>query len=100
MANHIKCPNCGIYNVNKDYCIQCNTLLSYEKRRDIEFAKAEKERRKRERIQKETSPSFYDKYKDHHLLGVRILAKAFRSFWIGFIAIGVLIAWIIAAIAA
>ncbi|MDN3491749.1 hypothetical protein [Winogradskyella bathintestinalis] len=100
MASHIKCPNCGVYNINKEYCTNCNTLLSFKKRREIEYANAEKDRRERERLQKEASPSFYEKHKDHPLLIVRVLVKMFRSFWLGFIAIGVLIAWIIVAVAA
>ncbi|WP_179351111.1 hypothetical protein [Winogradskyella vidalii] len=100
MASHIKCPNCGLYNTNKEYCTNCNTLLSYKKRRELANKKAEKERRERERIQKEASPSFYNKYKDHRYLIVRVFVRVFHSIWMGFIAIGMFIAWVFSAIAA
>ncbi len=100
MTKHIKCPNCGIYNTDRDYCKNCNTLLSYEKIRELEYAEEEKEREERERISEEKFPSFYDKYKDHRYLIVRLLAKTSRSIWLGFLAVGILLAWIIAAIAA
>lgn len=100
MASHIKCPNCGLYNTNEEYCTNCNTLLSYKKRRELAYEKSEKERRERERIQKEESPSFYEKHKDHRFLIVRVFVKVMHSIWMGFIAVGMFIAWVISAIAA
>jgi len=100
MASHVKCPNCGVYNTNEEYCTQCNTLLSYKKRRELAFAQDKKDRLERERLQNEASPSFYDKYKDHKFLIVRIFVKITHSIWLGFMAIGVFIAWLITAIAA
>ena len=100
MASHVKCPNCGVYNTNEEYCTQCNTLLSYKKRRELAFAQDKKDRLERERLQNEASPSFYEKYKDHKFLIVRIIAKIIHSIWLAFMAIGVFIAWLITAIAA
>lgn len=100
MASLIKCPNCGIYNKNEDYCTNCNTLLSYKKRREITFAQDEKDRDERERIEKEKSPSFYEKHKDHKYFIVRAFAKITHSIWMTFMTIGMAIAWLIAAIAA
>ncbi len=100
MARLIKCPNCGIYNKNVDYCLSCGALLSHEKRRELEFAKEKKESRERERIRKAASPSFFKKYKNHKYFIVRAFSKITHSIWLAFIAIGVAIAWIIAAIAA
>jgi hypothetical protein len=75
-------------------------LLSSKIRREQAFAKDEKERNERERIQKETSPSFYEKNKDHRYLPVRIFARVTHAVWAGFMAIGMFIAWLISAIAA
>jgi len=100
MASHVKCPNCGVYNTNEEYCTQCNTLLSYKKRRELAFAQDKKDRLERERLQNEASPSFYERYKDHKFLIVRVLVKITHSIWLGFMAIGVFIAWLITAIAA
>ena len=100
MASHVKCPNCGVYNTNEEYCTQCNTLLSYKKRRELAFAQEKKDGLERERLQNEASPSFYEKYKDHKFLIVRVFVKITHSIWLGFMAIGVFIAWLITAIAA
>jgi ribosomal protein L37E len=100
MVSHIKCPNCGTFNTNAEYCKNCNTPLSYKKRRELEHAKETDERRERERIQSEKEPSFYIKYKDHRFLLVRIIVKAVYSIWMAFVAIGMFIAWLITAIAA
>jgi len=100
MASHIKCPNCGIYNTDKDYCTNCNTLLSYQKKRELAFAKEEKERKERERINKENSPSLYEKYKDHRFFLVRAFVKIIHSIWMAFMAIGMFIAWLISAVVA
>ena len=100
MASQIKCPNCGIYNTNKEYCTNCGTLLSHKKRRELAFVQDEKDRKERERIQKEQSPSFYERYGNHRFLIVRIFAKIIHSIWMAFMAIGMFIAWLISAIAA
>lgn len=100
MSSHIKCPNCGLFNKNVDYCTNCNTLLSYKIRRELAFAEEEKERREVERIRREKSPSLYKKYKDHRFLLVRIFVKTIHSIWMAFMAIGMFIAWLISAIVA
>ena len=100
MSSHIKCPNCGVFNTNRDYCKNCNTPLSYEERRAISHKKETKERNIRERIEKEQSPSFYEKYKDHRFLIVRVVVKIVHSIWMAFVAIGMFIAWRVTAIAA
>jgi hypothetical protein len=100
MVRIIKCPNCGIYNENVEYCTNCDTLLSYKKRREIAFAREKKERLVRERIADDAAPSFYEKHKDHRFLIVRAFVKMIHSIWLGFMAVGIFIAWLITAIAA
>lgn len=100
MASQIKCPNCGIYNTNEDFCTSCGTLLSHKKRRELAFAQDEIDRKERERIQKEKSPGFYENYKNHKFLIVRVFAKTIHSIWMAFMAIGMFIAWLISAIIA
>ncbi|GGW56107.1 hypothetical protein DFQ11_101573 [Winogradskyella epiphytica] len=100
MSSHIKCPNCGVYNTNVDYCTNCNTLLSPKKRRELAQAKQLEERRERERIQKEKSPSFYERHKDHRFLIVRVFVKIIHSIWMGFMAIGMFIAWLVSTVVA
>ena len=100
MARHIKCPNCGIYNTNEDYCSNCNTLLSYKIRRKLAFAQAEKERKERESKYEKDSPWFFDTYINHRFWAVRTITKILHSIWLGFLAIGAFLAWLFTAIAA
>jgi ribosomal protein L37E len=100
MARHIKCPKCGEFNTNREHCDYCGTLLFYEKRRALAFEKSEKQRLKKERLQAETNPSFFETYENHRFLLVRVLTKVLHSIWLAFLAIGGFIAWLITAIAA
>ncbi len=104
MANmsirNIKCLNCGIYNVNRDYCSNCNAVLSYKKRRELAYKKEEEARLERRRLEKENNPSFYARYKDHRFFLVRAFVKLLRSIWVVVMSIGMFIAWIITTIAA
>lgn len=95
----IKCPNCGIYNTDRDYCEACNSVLSYKIRREIVFKKEEDARVKLE-ASIEKKPSFFEKYSNHKLFLVRFLAQALRSIWMVFMAIGMFIAWLISAVVA
>lgn len=95
----IKCPNCGIYNTNRDYCEHCGTVLSYKIRRELALKKEKEERLKQEAL-KEKKPAFFEKYTNHRFLIVRIGAKIIRSIWLVFMAIGMFIAWLVSAIAA
>lgn len=100
MARHIKCPNCGEFNTDQTYCTTCGTLLSYEKRRQIAHEEREQKRIEEERIQEKTNPSFYEKYSKSRFWLVRVMANILHSIWLGFLAIGSFIAWLITAIAA
>lgn len=100
MASHIKCPNCGIYNTNVDVCTSCNTPLFSKKRHELRLEKEEEKRREQERIEKEASPSFYERNKDHRFFIVRAFVKIIHSIWMGFVAIGMFIAWVISTIVA
>ena len=39
----VKCPNCGVFNTNREYCKNCNTLISHEKKREIKAAEVKQE---------------------------------------------------------
>lgn len=95
----IKCPNCGVYNTNKDYCEHCDAVLSYKIRRELAL-KIEKEERLKQEAFKSKKPAFFEKYLDHRYLLVRLGAKIIRSIWLVFMAIGIFIAWLVSAIAA
>ena len=95
----IKCPNCGIYNTDRDYCEACNTVLSYKIRRELALKKEENARLIKE-ASIEKKPSFFEKYSNHRFFIVRFFTKALRSIWMIFMAIGMFIAWLISAVVA
>ncbi|WP_028870730.1 hypothetical protein [Psychroserpens burtonensis] len=100
MVSQIKCPNCGIYNTNVDYCTNCNTLLSSKLRRELQFAAQEKVRKEKRNLEEEKAVSWIERFSKHRFLIVRVLAKTVRSIWLAFVAVGVFIAWLVSAIAA
>ena len=100
VSRNIKCPNCGVYNTNRDYCSECNTLLSYKKRRELAYKKEQDAQLERRRIEKENNPSFFEKNENHRFWVVRAFIKVIKSIWMAIMAVGVFIAWLIAAIAA
>jgi len=95
----IKCPNCGIYNTNRDYCEECQTVLSYKIRRELDLQKQVEERLKQV-ASKEKEISAFEKYSNHRFFLVRLVTKIIRSIWLVFMAIGMFIAWLISAIVA
>lgn len=95
----IKCPSCGVYNTDRDYCEECNTVLSYKIRRELALKK-EEEARLREMASKEKKESFFEKYSNHRFFLVRFFTKVIRSIWLAFMAIGMFIAWLISAVVA
>lgn len=95
----IKCPNCGIYNKDRDYCEQCQTVLSYKIRREL-VLKKEKEEHLKHKASKEKEPAFFEKYINHRYFLVRLSAKIIRSIWLVFMAIGMFIAWLISFVVA
>ncbi len=95
----IKCPNCGVYNTDRDYCEKCQTLLSYKIRRELAIKK-EKEERLKQASLKEKESYFFEEYLNHRFLLVRIIANIFRSIWLVFVAIGMFFAWFMTTIVA
>jgi hypothetical protein len=53
MSSLIKCPNCQQWNENLDYCSNCNELLNYGMKKELEDAqkKREAEQRPKDRLQ-------------------------------------------------
>ena len=95
----IKCPNCGVFNTNRDYCKNCNTLISYQKKREIKEASVKQEQIK-DVIHKRENPNLAELLKKHP----NVLYKVFGWFLYSVItvvsAIGAGLAWFIAMIAA
>ncbi|MDG1040047.1 MAG: hypothetical protein P8H13_03975 [Polaribacter sp.] len=98
-VSHIKCPNCGVFNINKEYCESCNTLISNQKKikekeevvhqKEIEEAIIE--------LEKET---FIKKLRKHPFFLMRFFGLILHSVWFVLTVIGSFIAWFIAMVAA
>lgn len=99
-VRRIKCPNCGTYNQNVDYCAHCNTLINFEKRREIEFQKLKQKRTLYEQQDEAKSFQWIETYKNHRYLLVRFFAYIMYSIWAAVMAIGTFIAWLFTMIAA
>lgn len=99
MASTIKCPNCGLYNKDSDYCTACNTVLSYKIRREIELAQVESKRQEQKLNDTQHKMSFIDKYSNHRLLVVRLVMSVIQGVWFIVMAIGSFFAWLITFVA-
>lgn len=96
----IMCIQCGVYNKDREFCSECGAILNYQKRRELAFKKEQKARLERNRIEKESNPSFFEKYETHHFLLVRVFIKIIKSIYTLIMVIGAFIAWLIASIVA
>lgn len=97
-TSHIKCSNCGIFNTNKEYCENCNTLISDKKKRAINAEKAEKAAITEE-IKEQQKVSFAKKMQQHPFFLVKIFGWILQSVWFVINIIGALIAWLVAMVA-
>ncbi|AUC85097.1 hypothetical protein CW731_07245 [Polaribacter sp. ALD11] len=101
MANKriIKCPNCGVFNTNKDYCENCNTLISHQKKRELKVA-AVKKKEVDEAIFEKENPNLAERLKNHSNILYKIFGWILYSAITIVSAIGVGLAWFIAMVAA
>ena len=101
MANKriIKCPNCGVFNTNKEYCTNCNTLISHQKKVAIK-AKAVKQQQVDKAIFEKENPNLAERLKNHHFWLYKIVGWLLYSAIIVVSIIGTGLAWFIAMVAA
>lgn len=95
----IKCPNCGTFNKNLDYCENCNTLLSHQKKREIK-EEAVKQKQIEEAIYEIEHPNLAERLKNHSNIFYRITGWVLYSVITVVSAIGAGLAWFIAMVAA
>ncbi|WP_299782133.1 hypothetical protein [uncultured Formosa sp.] len=96
----IKCPNCGLFNTNADYCSNCGTLLSYKKRRELAHKEEQQKQKARKDAEKKASPSWIETGKKSKYLIVRLGAQFFNGIVIAVMAIGAFFAWLFTFLAA
>lgn len=93
MAIERKCPNCGTWNQDNDYCSSCGTLISpiiIEEERE----KEREERRKNAPLSK--TDIFINNWKNSRFLLLRWLYKILYTISVIFIGIASFFAWMAA----
>lgn len=95
----IKCPECGTFNKNLDYCQFCNTLISHQKKRalkEINVKQIEVEKA----IQKMENPNLAERLKKHPNLFYKTIGWIIYSVITVVSIIGGALAWFITMVAA
>lgn len=98
-VSHIKCSNCGVFNTNKEYCENCNSLISHKKK---EVVRAIQVQEKEITIAKEKLEklNFIKKMQKHPFFLAKFLGWILHFTWVVINIIGGLIAWFVAMVAA
>jgi ribosomal protein L37E len=98
-VSHVKCPNCGVFNTNKEYCESCNTLISHQKKEVVRATQVQEKEISlaKEELEKQT---FIKKLRKHPFFLMRFFGFILHSVWIILNIIGGLVAWFVAMVAA
>lgn len=95
----IKCPNCGVFNKNRDFCEDCNQLLSEEIKRIQKEGKVGVEEYEKAVYERE-NPNFVERMKRHPFFLYKIFGWVLYSITMVISIIGSTLAWFIAMVAA
>ncbi len=95
----IKCPSCSVFNTNNDYCSNCNTLISHQKKRALK-EDAFKQKQIEEALHKIENPNLAERLKKHPNKIYKIMGWLLYSAIMVVSAIGAGLAWFIAMVAA
>ena len=98
-TSYIKCPNCGVFNTNVDYCTNCGELISYKKKQELK-AQEVKDKAIEEAIEDIENPNLPERLKKHTNFFMRCIGWILYSVWMVVSLIGAFLAWCIAMIAA
>ncbi len=93
MPTERKCPSCGNWNTDQDYCSTCNTILSPE---IIEEKREEKREHRRLTTPPSSADIFLAKWKNHRFWVLRILYKIVYTVFVIFVGIASLFAYLAA----
>lgn len=99
ITRNIKCPNCGIFNTNKEYCTNCNTLISNEKKRELKVEELKKEQIEKA-IYRLENPNLAERLKKHPFFLYKIVGWILYSAIVVVSAIGAFLAWFLTMVAA
>ena len=99
ITRNIKCPNCGVFNTDKEYCKNCNTLISNEKKRALREEEFKKEQIE-EAIYELENPNLAERLKKHPSFLYKIVGWILYSAIMVVSAIGAFLAWFLTMVAA
>lgn len=92
MAVERKCPSCGTWNKELDYCSKCGTVLSFE----LIEEEREKVREKRRYRPPSQFDRFIQRWKTSEYLFLRVTYKIVYAIGFAFFAIASFFAWLAA----
>ena len=95
----IKCAYCGTFNIDTEYCKNCNNLISDEKKRALKLEKIKQEEINKV-LYKKANPNFVNRLRKHPFFVYRIIGIILHSAFMVASIIGAGLAWFIAMIAA
>ena len=98
-VSHVKCPKCGVFNTNKEYCEACHTLISHQKKTETRATEIQEKELTLVKEQLEKL-NFADRMRKHPFFLAKIFGWALHSVWIVLNIIGGFIAWFVAMVAA
>jgi len=98
-SRSIKCSKCSVFTTNSDYCKNCGELISYQKKKEIKEETVKQEMVAEEKWKLE-NPSWVERLKKHPKLLYRLFGQLIFSVVFVVSAIGSLLAWGIAMLAA
>ncbi|MGB1043133.1 MAG: hypothetical protein ACPGU6_07050 [Tenacibaculum sp.] len=98
-SKNIKCSKCNVFTQDADYCKSCGDLISHQKKREI---KQEAEKQKRIAVAKHQleNPNLAERLKKHPFFLYKIIGWVLYSAFLVISAIGAMLAWFIAMVAA
>ncbi|MBE7628874.1 hypothetical protein [Tenacibaculum piscium] len=99
ITRNIKCPNCGVFNTNKEYCENCNTLISYQKKRALKEEEFVANQVKEAKKALE-NPNLATRLKKHPFFLYRVAGWILYAAFLVVSLIGAGLAWAIAMLAA
>lgn len=98
-VSHIKCPNCGVFNTDREYCESCKALISHQKRVE-EKKQVVHQKEIEEAIIKLEKETFIKKLRKHPFFLMRFFGLLLHSVWLILNVIAGLVAWFVAMVAA
>jgi len=98
-SRSIKCPECNVFTADADFCKNCGELISYQKKVEIKEEQIKKDLIKEEQW-KIDNPNWVERMKKHSFMPYRLLGYLLYSVYFIVSAIGSVLAWSIAMVAA